>query len=66
MTYTPLANLTDEELLQAVYHKKEATDHELELTERLDYALTYIDTLLEELGRPKPASNVRYKEEAAA
>jgi len=39
MEYTPLHNLTDEELLVDVAQKTDATPHEIELAMRLELAL---------------------------
>lgn len=62
INYTPLAHLSDEELLNEVYRKEGVTDHELELAERLDRALVVISTYEESL-LPKPVLT-KYKEAA--
>ena len=63
MNYTPLAHLTDEELLRAVYMKEDVTDHELELAQRLDYAKEYIDALREDAGIELRQVATKYKAE---
>jgi hypothetical protein len=64
LDYTPLARFTDDELLREVYMKDAVTDHELELAHRLEYALEYQATLLEELDRFVVPAKGKYKEVA--
>lgn len=50
MSYTPYATLTDTELIQAVANKKEPTDLELELMERLVQLRDDVLSVLEDVG----------------